>query len=318
MRCLLVLSLLSVAAAGEPTQKEQGQCLVDSGEAVSDALDASLFVWASYKRCGLAGQATKCAIDVSSAVKATNSMINIILKVVNKCHGLNTANKKCGLAASQFTEHTAGLSAAAAQVYQKCPAIAAAKAQGLGVIASPVMCTIDIKNSAKGLFKTVTSAQKNKNECATKGLDCDKNILDITASVAGMGSFIAGAVGQCRRTAQFGGNSTTDTRYSVCTQATTALIEYLMEVSKDGITLAQKCTPAAAEAEETPDTVMVMQRVGRLYEEDQKQAYAGNTLNLFLGAFLPVTAIAGFVGGRIYANRREQYEQTREIMSDHE
>merc|ERR1719379_2684837 len=146
-------------------------------------------------------------------------MINIILKVVNKCHGLNTANKECGLAASQFTEHIAGLSAASAEVAQKCPAIAAKKAPGLGVIASPVMCTIDIKNAAKGLFKTVKTSQANKDLCEEKGLNCDKNILDITASVAGMGGFIAGAVGQCRRTTLFGGTSNTDTRFSVCTQA---------------------------------------------------------------------------------------------------
>merc|ERR1719375_587860 len=108
------------------------------------------------------------------------------------------------------------------------------------------MCTIDIKNAAKGLFKTVRTSQAHSNACATKGLDCDKNILDITASVAGMGGFIAGAVGQCRRTTLLGGTSSTDTRYSVCTQAVTQLIEYLMEVSKDGISLAQKCNPVAA------------------------------------------------------------------------
>jgi hypothetical protein len=317
MRCFLVLSLLGAVAADKPSLQEQGNCLVDSGEAVSDALDASLFIWASYKRCGKVGQATKCAIDVSSAIKATNSMINVILNVVDKCHGLNTANKKCGLAASQFTEHSAGLSAAAAQVYQKCPAILQGKQKGLGAIASPVMCTIDIKNSAKGLFKTVKTSQANGGECKEKGLDCDKNILDITASVAGMGSFIAGATGQCRRTTLFGGNSSTDTRFSVCTQAATALIEYLMEVSKDGITLAQKCTGDAPKPKEDVDTVIVMEQTGRLYEEDKKEK-DGNSINLILGAFLPVTAIAAFVGGRVYASRREQGEQMREVMSDHE
>merc|ERR1711966_284891 len=171
-------------------------------------------------------------------------------------------------------EHTAGLAAAAAQVEQKCPAIAGGKQKGLGAIASPVMCTIDIKNSAKGLFKTVKSSQANANACKEKGMDCDKNILDITASVAGMGSFIAGSVGQCRRTALFGGNSSTDTRFSVCTQAATALIEYLMEVSKDGMTLAQKCTgdaPKFQQVADGADTVVVMQQVGRLYEEEKKE-----------------------------------------------
>merc|ERR1719375_2471658 len=148
------------------------------------------------------------------------------------------------------------------------------------------MCTIDIKNAAKGLFKTVKTSQAHSNECAKKGLDCDKNILDITASVAGMGGFIAGAVGQCRRTALFGGNSSTDTRYSVCTQAANQLIEYLMEVAKDGITLAQACTPQAALAQEEADTVIIEHQVGRLYEEDKKDE-SKNNMNLVLGAFLP-------------------------------
>merc|ERR1719235_2923830 len=143
------------------------------------------------------------------------------------------------------------------------------------------MCTIDIKNAAKGLFKTVDNSQENKDDCKEKGLDCDKNILDITASVAGMGGFVAGAVGQCRRTALFGGTSNTDTRYSVCTQAADQLIEYLMEVSKDGITLAQKCNQAP-EPEEEKDTVIIEHQVGRLYEDDKEEKDGGKSLNLVL------------------------------------
>merc|ERR1712216_394618 len=108
----------------------------------------------------------------------------------------------------------------------------------------------------------------------------------------------------------------TDTRYSVCTQAANGLIEYLMEVSKDGITLAQKCTPKAAQPVEGADLVIIEQQQ-RLYE-GEKQEDGKNNMNLILGAFLPVTAIVSFIGGRVFASRRAQADQTREFMSDTE
>merc|ERR1719409_669451 len=168
MHGLLRLSLLSLASAG-PTMVEQAHCMVDSTEAVSDATDAALFVWAASKRCGNVGQEVKCEIDISSAVKATNSMINVILKAVDKCHDLKTAHKKCGMQAGQMTEHVAALAAAAGQVYQKCPAVAVPNAGGLQALASPVMCTIDLKNSAKGLFKSVKLLTETHGECKHNG-----------------------------------------------------------------------------------------------------------------------------------------------------
>merc|ERR1719440_649933 len=156
---------------------EQGDCLVDSGEAVSDAMDASLFLWAATKRCGKVGYETKCTVDVSSAVKATNSMINVILKAVDKCDGLNTVNKECGLQASKLTENTAGLTAAVTNVYQKCPEAGKIAGAAMGPIASPVMCTVDLKNTAKGLFAAIKAINKNKDKCKEKGLKCDSNIL---------------------------------------------------------------------------------------------------------------------------------------------
>ena len=105
----------------------------------------------------------------------------------------------------------------------------------------------------------------------------------------------------------------------MCTQAVTQLIEYLMEVSKDGISLAQKCTPqAAARAQEVPDTVMVMEQTGRLYESEKDDGKKKNDMSILLGALLPVTAIVGFIGGRVYSNRRAQADQTREFLSDNE
>jgi len=60
--------------------------------------------------------------------------------------------------------------------------------------------------------------------------------------------------------------------------------------------------------------VVVEVQQPRLFELDGKAPTS--SANLILGAFLPVTAIVGFIGGRLYAGRRSQ--QTREFMSDNE
>merc|ERR1712118_432430 len=88
----------------------KGQCLVDSGEAVSDAMDAALFIWSAAKRCGKANLELKCAIDITAAVKSVNSMVNVLLRTLDKCDALHGANKACGMQASKLTEYTAGLS----------------------------------------------------------------------------------------------------------------------------------------------------------------------------------------------------------------
>merc|ERR1719335_640405 len=48
-------------------------------------------------------------------------MINVILKAVDACGELKTANHKCGLSVSTLTEGWAGLSAASAGIVAKCP-----------------------------------------------------------------------------------------------------------------------------------------------------------------------------------------------------
>jgi len=50
----------------------------------------------------------------------------------------------------------------------------------------------------------------------------------------------------------------------------------------------------------------------RLYSREAKQVSAGINANVLLAAFLPVTAIVGFVGGRVYGSRRTTHG-TREM-----
>merc|ERR1711959_591511 len=189
-------------------------------------------------------------------------------------------------------------------------------------------CTIDLKNTAKGLFKATKKLTETHHECKKGQQDCASNVLNVVGALAGMGQFVAGAVGQCKRTTAVNPAATAgniDTRPSLCTQAAAALLEYTTKVSQDGIVLSEKCkeeekeeAPAFAPAPAPVLTEVVEQEVPRLFEQDGNKVAGSSSMNLVLGAFLPVTAIVSFVGGRFYANRRSGVDQAREFMSDNE
>lgn len=317
MRAVILLSILGIASC--LTDEQKSACLVDGSEAISDALDATLYIWAASKRCGKAGENMRCSIDALQAVKATTSMVTVIMRAVNKCEPLKTANPMCGLAAADFVKNAGGLSAAGLDLTEKCPIFK--KNLNLPNISSPVMCTINVKDSAKGLVKLVTSAEAHTKTCAGKGLDCDQNIMTIAGAVAGMAAYIAGAVGQCHRTPILGTLPLTkkSAKEALCAAASASLAQYLLEVSKDAIEVHQACMapPPKAKAVEALERVIVHQPAGRLYEEGQEMTN-GSKLNLALAAFLPVVGIASFVLGRVYAASRQSQEYTRDLIMSSE
>merc|ERR1712139_383887 len=142
---------------------------------------------------------------------------------------------------------------------------------------------------------------------------------DVVSSFAGMGGYLAGAVGQCTRTTLFNKDAAkADTRKELCAQAANDLVHHTMEVAQSGVQLSQKCEQKPAPPPAAPiltDVIQSQVPAARLYEQNGKVP-SGNA-NLILGAFLPVTAIVGFVGGRYYASNRASGE-AREFMSDHE
>merc|ERR1719247_811116 len=133
--------------------------------------------------------------------KAVNGMINVILKAVDKCDGLHTENKECGLEAGKLTKHISGLAAASGIVAQKCPHTGLPAPAAMGDIAAPVMCTIDLKDTLKQMFHMIKSIRGIHDDCDSHDKrDCAAGAMDIVSSIAGMGGYLAGAVGQCRRT----------------------------------------------------------------------------------------------------------------------
>jgi len=313
MRSICFLSIL-VAASGELTNAEKGQCLVDSGEAVSDAMDAALFIWAAAKRCGKANLELKCAIDITAAVKSVNSMVNVLLRTLDKCDALHGANKACGMQASKLTEYTAGLGQAAETVAQKCENDTVV-APSTGTAA--VMCTLSLKNTGKHLFKTISALQKASSACSTGNQEkCSANILEIVASFAAVGEYVAATVGQCQRAS---GALASRTKEELCAGAVQGLVHFTAKAAEAGVNLKGACSgPKITVGIEQAQTTVGIEEAARLYEQDGVKVAGVPVANVVLGAFLPVTAIVGFIGGRVYATRRARTEQTREFMSDNE
>jgi len=320
MRTFVFLSLLALGAA-DSRISQQGDCLVDGAEAVSDLMDSAMFVWASIARCGHAGEEVKCEINIASAIQSVNSMINVILKATDKCGAIHTHHPKCGIAASLLTQEMAGLASSSGGIIQKC---FQAPAHGNNFAhQEPAMCVVNIKNTAKSLFKTIKAFMALKDNCKEQGSRaCASNALRIVGGFAGIGEFLAGALGQCST------NGFAGTR---CAQESEDVTKSLLKVAQAGVDLNRECEekpepapapappPAPAPVTTAPVTSaqFAVLNSGRLYSkgEGQTQTAMGSTTNSLRAAFLPVTAIVSFVGGRFYANR---HSEARIYMPDNE
>jgi hypothetical protein len=220
-------------------------CLLDTGEAVSKAMDSFTFTWAAMKRCKIDSKdgldhIVKCEIDVASATESVNSLVNVILKAVDKCDGLKEEHAECGLQAGKLTEHLAGLAAATGSTYEKCHNVSDNHAAGLmhGTVVSPLMCTLDMKRTAVSIFKATKALMKMKKRCKKKSdpTKCATNVLEIVASFSAMGEYIAGAVGECKPNAV-----TEHAHEALCAVAVDAFAHHLMKMSKAGLKMGEAC-----------------------------------------------------------------------------
>jgi len=286
---------------------------------VSDLMDSTMFIWASIQRCGdhagVGGQEVKCEIAISSAIESVNSMINVILKTMNKCGSLHAQNAECGMAAGRLTKSIAGLAAASGGIAQKCPDAGNSYGKlkwNKNSMQQP-MCVIRLKNSAKSLFKVIKTLMKVKASCPAGGATrkCASNSLRIVAAFAGLGEYLTGVVGEC--------TSGANHKDVQCDEQFQKLIKESTKVAMAGIDLSKACEAKAPAVTAAPEVVEEQVPAQRLYEQDSQEVNAPSaSTNLMLGAFLPVTAIVSFVGGRFYSNRQSRVEQTREFMSDNE
>merc|ERR1711924_587206 len=203
------------------------------------------------------------------------------------------------------TEQTAGLGQAAEMVAQKCENNTVV-APSTGTAA--VMCTLSLKNTGKHLFKTISALQKASSACSTGDHEkCTANIMEIVASFAAVGEYVAATVGQCQRAS---GALASRTKEELCAGSVQGLVHFTAKAAEAGVNLKGACSG--------PKITVVIEEASRLYAQDGVKVAGVPVANFVLGAFLPITAIVGFVGGRFYAGRRARTEQTREFMSDNE
>merc|ERR1712070_1225200 len=305
MRTAAFFIPLLVCAHGAADAETTGTCLLDSSEAVSDALDAAMFMWAAVDRCGKTAEEIKCSVGIMSSVQSVNGMINVILKAMHKCGDFNNVDAQCTMAGLELTKASAGSGASAANVAQHCENGNLATNTGTGTsIANgnwpqqdPAQCIVDIKDSLKNLFKAIRSLMAVTNKCQMGSEHCASDVMSIMAALSGFGGYLSGAVGHCSPPATVTG--------SVCGQASLQLTQDLEKIGQAGIRLHEHCGAAAT----------------RLYSDIQvkkvqsKSGFASST-NLILASFIPVTAIAAFVGGRFVKN--QDAAQARECYSDNE
>jgi len=309
----MMRSLLFVGGLFLASGSEVATCVVDGAEAADELLDASVYIWAASKRCGKTNEKVNCEIDISSAIESVNGMINVILKTVSKCGGLHTENSACGMAASELTQSVSGIAAASGEVITKCPNKLQPKipkgAPSSWKHANKALCVVDIKDSVRALMRSIKAFSSVRKNCETEGThDCTHNALQIVAGLASMGEYLTGAVGHC--SCPDGSSTCKKMETAACAGASAMLIHHVTKVADAGRDMSQKCglkAPKKAAKETTVVSVPVEEVVPaqRLYvEDDAPQTASPVSSNLVLGAFLPLTAVVSFVGGRFYASRR--------------
>jgi len=313
MRVAAFATLL-VCAHGAAGPALTGECLVDGGAAIDDALDAAMFMWAAVDRCGKASEEIKCSVGILSSVQSVTGMINVILKAMHKCGDFTNADAKCTVAGMRLTKASAGVGATSANVAQHCENATAqnfvvATTANAGIASShslltngnwpqqdPAQCIVDMKDTLKNLFKAISALMKTNNKCQQGAEHCASNVMAVTAALSGMGGYLAGAVGHCSKPEAVHG--------SVCAEGSLQLVEDLTKIGEAGVQLHEHCGLAAT----------------RLYSEIQAnkvQSKSGfSTTNVLLAAFVPVTAIASFVGGRFL--KSQDAAGARECYSDNE
>jgi hypothetical protein len=252
-------------------------------------MDASLYIWAATKRCGNSGSdVVKCEIDVTSAMNSMNGVIDVILKVVNKCGSLDTENPKVGFAASELTQAVLKLGSSTGKIAKYCTpppaAVVVPPAPPVAVeapcdIQRPVggpcdvqtkrrlsnmpvntaVCVVDVKGTFKHLIKAIHSLQKIKKACKKEGKKCASNALAVIAAFGGLGEYISGSIGACAQAdfgGKFGANGNKDGLADLdlavtpkCASGISGLVKALAKVSEAAVELSISSEKAEEKAD---------------------------------------------------------------------
>jgi hypothetical protein len=294
-------------------------CALDGARAVDDLIDSATYIMASITRCRDVNNASdvesdsiRCALDISSTIESVNKAVNVILKAVASCGGLQGESPKCGMAVGELTRSMAGLSAASAGIIANCPnslnnntpldTWGSSLEKGsrysslTGINANNSFtnyggfsnhfgqCLIDVKDTVKSLFKATARILTVTDNCADiHSPACNKNVAKIVAAFSDMGSYLAGAVGKCS-------NDTKTDVEAECAQYSLKLADALADVDRSAAGMQMGC-----------GLVANPRLYSALEEDDEDVSAAGSSsgpLTFALAAVLPITAVVGYVAGK--------------------
>merc|ERR1719453_1159882 len=209
---------------------DMAYCALDGARAVDDLIDSATYIMASITRCRDVGNVSdkesdsiRCALDISSTIESVNKAVNVILKAVASCGGLQGESPKCGMAVGELTRSMAGLSAASAGIIANCPnslnnnkpldtwghsleKTAHMSSHGLtgpssynitnynygGFSNHFGQCLINVKDTVKNLFKATARILTVTDNCEDiHSPECNKNVAEIVAAFTDMGAYLA-------------------------------------------------------------------------------------------------------------------------------
>jgi len=294
-------------------------CALNGARAVDDMLDSAVYIMASIVRCH-DKDTIRCELDVASAIESVNAMVNVIVKAVDDCGGLdNDPHHECGLAVGVLTRSMAGLAAASGGIVAKCPnklngghpletvggVMEDASTYGgkrafktAGFSPGFGQCVIDIKDTVKSLFKAIKRIMTIKENCEDpQSMHCAHNSIKIVDAFTGLAEYISGAIGKCSGNSKHQDNA-------VCAQMSIRLFHAIGNVDRAGTAMAHDCKISEAE---------------RLYLENEDEAPVApasdsSSVTLALAALLPITAVLSFVGGKRLAKARAQQTMDGEAL----
>lgn len=342
---------------------KQGECFgskLDKAAVLGDLMDAAMFIWASQKRCGADEnntQPVQCEIDITSAIKSITSVANWVMKALTSCQSSYTGMERCVLSAGELEKHVAGLAAAGGGVYQKCfhnmnttsntsapgmkvnfslfgdfaASSASNDTKSVGMsMSAPVMCTVDLKNSATNIIQAIRGIQNVRVDCRRQdSRQCASNVLEIAASFSGIGEFLAGVLGQCSPF-PISANISKD---AICGATVNALVHQTLETSKAGIDISKECSNISSAFGNfgnhgslfgnawgnnggffhTSEAVVIPQETPRLYKKEADESFNYKAYVASLAVLIPITVVASFFGGRAYSNHHVNTAQRREF-----
>jgi len=272
---MLAFALVATTVAN-PSQQ---QCALDGAKSVDNMADAAINIWAASQRCGKNDNAVQCEVDITAAAQSVGDMANVIVAAAAECGVINTDDSACGMVVGKFMSATAGLASSIGGIINKCPNQFKPKSGDILDKKTQLgKCIIDSKNALKSVFNIMNGLSHLHGDDAKK------------AAAAGMwtdfGSYLSGSVNDCSAY-KGAGNAN-----AACASHVLDMISHLDRIAVVGTQISQTCKPKGG---------------SRLWEEQDYTAKAAaiSSLNLFLGAFLPITAIVSFLVGARVAKARQ-------------